>query len=186
MVWEASPRIVVANVGVRLIVSLLPLAMLAVTKVIIDSIYNYTANHTPLPAYFWWLVISEFALACISTILVRVTDYCDTVLADKYAKHVSVRIMQHASRLDLTTYEDPTFQDKLERARVQGTDCVRGARVPGRNAFRIPRLFLKFRANACAARNGISARAGGQQGKRKGTEALWHRTISGRAIHKPG
>jgi len=106
----------VANVGVRLIVSLLPLAMLAVTKVIIDSIYNYTANHTPLPAYFWWLVISEFALACISTILVRVTDYCDTVLADKYAKYVSIRIMQHASRLDLTSYEDPTFQDKLERA----------------------------------------------------------------------
>jgi len=47
----------------------------------------------------------EFALACISTILVRVTDYCDTVLADKYAKYIQRRIMQHASRLDLTTYE---------------------------------------------------------------------------------
>jgi ATP-binding cassette, subfamily B, bacterial len=132
MVWEASPRIVVANVGVRLIVSLLPLAMLAVTKIIIDSIYNYTANHMPLPAYFWWLVISEFALACISTILVRVTDYCDTVLADKYAKHVSIRIMQHASRLDLTSYEDAIFQDKLERARVQGTDRVLMIQAAGR------------------------------------------------------
>lgn len=132
MVWEASPRIVVANVGVRLIVSLLPLAMLAVTKVIVDSIYRYTANHTALPTYFWWLVVMEFALACISTILVRVTDYCDTVLADKYAKYVSVRIMQHASRLDLTTYEDPTFQDKLERARVQGTDRVLMIQAAGR------------------------------------------------------
>jgi len=132
MVWEASPRIVVANVSVRLIVSLLPLAMLAVTKVIIDSIYRYTANHTALPTYFWWLVVMEFALACISTILVRVTDYCDTVLADKYAKYVSVRIMQHASRLDLTTYEDPTFQDKLERARVQGTDRVLMIQAAGR------------------------------------------------------
>jgi len=75
MVWEASPRIVVANIGVRLIVSVLPLTMLAVTKVIIDSIYRYTANHTPLPTYFWWLVVLEFALACFSTILVRVTDY---------------------------------------------------------------------------------------------------------------
>jgi len=132
MVWEASPRIVVANVGVRLVVSLLPLAMLAVTKVIIDSIYGYRANHTALPTYFWWLVAMEFALACISTILVRVTDYCDTVLADKYAKYVSVRIMQHASRLDLTTYEDPTFQDKLERARVQGTDRVLMIQAAGR------------------------------------------------------
>ncbi len=132
MVWEASPRIVVANIGVRLIVSLLPLAMLAVTKVIIDSIYRYTANHTALPTYFWWLVAVEFALACISTILVRVTDYCDTVLADKYAKYVSVRIMQHASRLDLTTYEDSTSQDKLERARVQGTDRVLMIQAAGR------------------------------------------------------
>jgi ATP-binding cassette subfamily B protein len=132
MVWEASPRIVVANVSVRLIVSLLPLAMLAVTKVIIDSIYRYTANHAALPTYFWRLVVIEFALACISTILVRVTDYCDTVLADKYAKYVSVRIMQHASRLDLTTYEDPAFQDKLERARVQGTDRVLMIQAAGR------------------------------------------------------
>jgi ATP-binding cassette subfamily B protein len=132
LVWEASPGIVVANIGVRLMVSLLPLAMLAVTKVIIDSIYRYTANHIALPTYFWWLVAGEFALACISTILVRITDYCDTVLADKYAKHISVRIMQHASRLDLTSYEDPTFQDKLERARVQGTDRVLMIQAAGR------------------------------------------------------
>ena len=132
MVWEASPQIVAANVGVRLVVALLPLAMLAVTKVIIDSIYQYTAYKTALPAYFWWLVGSEFALACISTILVRAGDYCDTVLADKYAKHVSIRIMEHASRLDLTSYEDPTFQDKLERARVQGTDRVLMIQAAGR------------------------------------------------------
>ena len=132
MVWESSPAIVIANIGVRLVVSLLPLAMLAVTKVIIDSIYRHTAYHTSLPTYFWYLVGLEFALACVSTILVRVTDYCDTVLADKYAKHVSVRIMEHASRLDLTSYEDPTFQDKLERARVQGTDRVLMIQAAGR------------------------------------------------------
>ena len=132
MVWEASPKIVVANIAVRLVVALLPLAMLAVTKVIIDSIHRYTANHTPLPSYFWWLVGAEFALACLATILVRVTDYCDTVLADKYSKYVSVRIMEHASRLDLTSYEDPTFQDKLERARVQGTDRVLMIQAAGR------------------------------------------------------
>ena len=30
--------------------------------------------------------------------------------------------MEHASKLDLTTFEDPLFYDKMERARVQGTD----------------------------------------------------------------
>ena len=32
--------------------------------------------------------------------------------------------MEHASRLDLTTFEDPLFYDKMERARVQGTDRI--------------------------------------------------------------
>src|SRR5262245_24627483 len=132
MVWEASPRMVVANISVRVIVALLPLAMLAVTKVVIDAIYQYTAHRAALPSYFWWMVGAEFGLACVSTILVRVGDYCDTVLADKYAKHVSIRIMEHASRLDLTSYEDPTFQDKLERARVQGTDRVLMIQAAGR------------------------------------------------------
>jgi len=132
MVWDASPGIVVSNLSVRVLAALLPLAMLAVTKLVIDAIFRYTAHHEALPSYFWWLVGTEFLLACLSTILVRVGDYCDTVLADKYAKHVSIRIMEHASRLDLTSYEDPTFQDKLERARVQGTDRVLMIQAAGR------------------------------------------------------
>src|SRR5262249_56024192 len=132
MVWEASPRIVVANVSVRVVGALVAVAMLAVTKVVIDAIYQYSAHRAALPSYFWWLVGAEFLLACVSTILVRFGDYCDTVLADKYAKHVSIRIMEHASRLDLTSYEDPTFQDKLERARVQGTDRVLMIQAAGR------------------------------------------------------
>jgi ATP-binding cassette subfamily B protein len=71
---------------------------------------------------FWWLVALEFGLACLTSILNRIVDYCDTLLADKFIRHISVRIMHHASRLDLASYEDPLFHDKLERARVQATD----------------------------------------------------------------
>ena len=52
----------------------------------------------------------------------RVVDYYDRVLADRYTRHVSVEVMQHASGLDLQAYEDPVFYDRLERARVQATD----------------------------------------------------------------
>ena len=34
------------------------------------------------------------------------------------------QVMEHASRLDLASYEDPVFYDKLERARVQATDRI--------------------------------------------------------------
>jgi ATP-binding cassette, subfamily B, bacterial len=77
-------------------------------------------------------VALEFGLACLGTILARLTDFCDTVLADNYTRHISTKIMEHASRLDLTRYEDPSFCDKMERARVQGTDRVMMIQMTGR------------------------------------------------------
>jgi len=122
MVWEAAPGVVLGGLGARFIASLLPLAMLAVTGTIIENIHKYTAHQASLPHYFWWLVGLEFVLASLSTILVRVLDFFDVMLADKFTRHISTRIVEHAAKLDLTSYEDPVFHDKMERARVQGTD----------------------------------------------------------------
>ena len=122
MVWKSAPRVVVASLSARLAASLIPLAMLAVTKLIIDAIYALLSHQHALAANFWWLVVLEFALASLGTILVRVLDFCDSVLADKFTRHISTRIVKHAARLDLTSYEDPLFYDMMERARVQGTD----------------------------------------------------------------
>lgn len=124
MVWEAAPKVIVSGVTLRIAAALLPLAVLKVTQVIIDSVYNFTAHHKALPSYFWWLVALEFGLASLAAILVRLINFCDVVLADRYSKHISTRIMEHASRLDLTSFEDPQFYDRMERARVQGTDRI--------------------------------------------------------------
>jgi ATP-binding cassette, subfamily B, bacterial len=124
LVWESAPTAVTWSLLLRLLTSVVPLAILKVTQVIIDSIYRLSAHHEPLPHYFWWLVALEFALAATATLLGRIIDFCDTVLADNYTRHISTRIMEHASKLDLTRYEDPSFYDKMERARVQGTDRV--------------------------------------------------------------
>ncbi|HEY4819133.1 MAG TPA: ABC transporter ATP-binding protein [Candidatus Acidoferrum sp.] len=124
MVWEAAPTVIVASVTLRVMTALLPLAVLKVTQVIIDDVYNLTAHHTALPHYFWWLVALEFGLASLAAILARMINFCDVVLADKYSRHISTKIMEHASRLDLTSFEDPLFYDRMERARVQGTDRI--------------------------------------------------------------
>ena len=124
MVWEAAPKVIVASVTLRVLTALLPLAVLKVTQVIIDDVYNLTAHHQKLPNYFWWLVALEFGLASLAAILARLINYCDVVLADKYSRHISTKIMEHASKLDLTSFEDPSFYDRMERARVQGTDRI--------------------------------------------------------------
>jgi ATP-binding cassette, subfamily B, bacterial len=120
IIWDSSPAVVTWGLVLRAIVALSPLALLAVGRLIIKAVD--VASGTPLRRHFWWLVGLEFGLACLASILNRGVDYCDTLLADKFIRHISVRIMYHASRLDLASYEDPLFHDKLERARVQATD----------------------------------------------------------------
>jgi ATP-binding cassette subfamily B protein len=125
MVWEAAPRVIVASITCRVLAALIPLAALAVTRVIVNDIFNLLNHGSTLPQHFWWLVALEFALAGVASgILVRLINFCDIVLADKYSRHISTKIMEHASRLDLTSYEDPLFYDRMERARVQGTDRI--------------------------------------------------------------
>jgi ATP-binding cassette subfamily B protein len=131
MVWEAAPGIVVSSLIFRLLVSLVPVAMLWVTKLIIDAVDQHL-HGAALPAHFWWLVVIAFALATLGTMFARANDFCDVVLADRFTRHISTRIMEHASRLDLTLFEDPAFYDKMDRARVQGTDRVMMIQMSGR------------------------------------------------------
>jgi ATP-binding cassette subfamily B protein len=132
IVWKAAPRVVTAGLAFRVIIALLPVAMLAVTKVIIDAIYGLTSQHRALPGNFWWLVGLQFGLASLGTVLVRLIDFCENVLADKYTRYISTQIMMHAASLDLATYEDYHFHDKLDRARVQGTDRIGMIQASGR------------------------------------------------------
>ena len=71
---------------------------------------------------FWWVVAAEVGLAIVGTALNRTIDFLDALIADRYTQFVSIKVMEQASRLDLTAYEDPVFYDRLERARVQATD----------------------------------------------------------------
>ena len=122
IVWESGPNVVLWGLILRIMTALSPVGLLAVARIILDSIVGYLSPQHHLRPYFWWWVGLEFAIAGVSTFLNRAIDFADSLLADKYVKHISVRIMRHASSLDLATYEDPSFQDKLERARVQATD----------------------------------------------------------------
>ena len=123
IVWESGRAVVAAGLGSRIAAALIPLAMLTVSKRILDGVQAHFAGR-PLPAVFWYLVGAEAVLAAIGAILSRLIGYFDSLLADRFTRHVSVKVMEHASRLDLASYEDPVFYDKLERARVQATDRI--------------------------------------------------------------
>jgi ATP-binding cassette, subfamily B, bacterial len=123
IVWQSGPGVVSGGLVGRLLAALAPLAILSVTKRILDAIQAHFAGQ-PLPGYFWWLVVGEFGLAAAAAMLARLVAFFDSLLADRFTRYVSVRVMGHASSLDLASYEDPVFYDKLERARVQATDRI--------------------------------------------------------------
>ncbi len=131
MVWASGPPVVAASLLFRVIASVIPIAMLSVSRVIIDDVVASTAGRQTLPHTFWWLVWLEFALAALGSILGRTVGFFDGLFADRFTRYVSVRVMDHASGLDLAAYEEPTFYDKLERARVQATDRVAMIRETG-------------------------------------------------------
>jgi ATP-binding cassette subfamily B protein len=106
----------------RVFVSLVPVSAGYVGGVVIQRATDIFNKKAPLNSILWWLVGLEFSLAVFGNVLGRIIDYYDSVLADRYTRHVSIQVMDHASKLDLQAYENPVFYDRLERARVQATD----------------------------------------------------------------
>lgn len=123
IVWSSGPAVVCGVFACRLTAALMPVAMLAVSKKILDGVQVHFTGQ-PLPPHFWNLVGLEFVFAAIAGVSSRTIGYFDSLLAERFTRHVSLIVMEHASQLDLASYEDPAFQDKLERARVQATDRV--------------------------------------------------------------
>jgi ATP-binding cassette, subfamily B, bacterial len=131
ILWQAGRSVVVWGIILRVIQ---PAISLAIGIVAAQIVYGVTQaiTHQPLMPYFWWWVGSEVGLALLNGLLTRSMDYTDQILADRYTNHVSVQVMEQAAQLDLTTYENPEFYDRLERARVQATDRLAMIQQMGR------------------------------------------------------
>ncbi|MBV8068907.1 MAG: ABC transporter ATP-binding protein [Acidobacteriaceae bacterium] len=125
IVWHSGRHVVALGLFFRVVASLIPVSTAYVSKLIIDvitAIVQHKTTFADVEAHLWWLAGIEFALAITGNIAGRLIDYYDSVLADRYTRHVSIEVMRHASQLDLQSYEDPVYYDRSERARVQATD----------------------------------------------------------------
>ena len=131
ILWDSGPAVVSWGLALRVIVAVLPFAVAKVAQYIITDIAGHL-HGAPLPSRFWSLVAAEVTLNVILGLITRAIDYSDSLLANRYTQYVSVRVMEQAARLDLTTYENPIFYDRLERARVQATDRLAMIQQMGR------------------------------------------------------
>ena len=122
LIWQTSPKLFAANVILRVIRAAIPVTTLYIGKLIIDEVVRLTqtSGETDL-TYLFTLIAIEFGIAIISDAINRATVLLDSLLGDKFANETSVRLMQHAGKLDLQQFEDADFYDKMERARRQTT-----------------------------------------------------------------
>lgn len=129
-IWQTSPGLTLASLGLRLVRALMPVATLYIGKLIIDEAIRL-AGGTPglrdlgdalssgrLDTLLWLLAL-ELALAIGSDLLGRLVAYADNLLSELFNNATSVRLMEHAALLDLEDFEDPELQDRLDRARRQ-------------------------------------------------------------------
>ncbi|MFC1460244.1 ABC transporter ATP-binding protein [Microvirga arabica] len=132
LVWQASPALTAASLGLRLTRSILPLLLLYIGKLIIDEVVAQTQLASPGANLSDWigsgrldflggLLVLELALAIIADLLGRASSLVDSLLSERYSNFASVRLMEHATTLDLEQFESSDQQDRLERARRQVT-----------------------------------------------------------------
>jgi len=96
--------------------------MLYAAKFIFDIIVSTTRGQLVDSNELWFWVSIEFALAALAQLIGRGVDFFDTLVADRFSLSLGLKIMRHAATLDLQSFEDPQFNDRLERARAQSTD----------------------------------------------------------------
>lgn len=119
LVWQTNPGMTFASAALRLMRSILPLAMLYIGKLIIDEVVLISKGATAAHDHLWLLVAIEFGLAIATDVLNRAITLIDNLLGDLFSNFTSVQIMEHAATLDLDQFEDSFFYDKMERARQQ-------------------------------------------------------------------
>jgi len=123
LVWETHRGYTISMALLRLMRAGVPVAMLWVGKLIIDTVVA-SRQSSPDYARLWKLVALEIAIVTANDVLARTSSLVESLLGDLFSNHTSVRLMEHAATLDLAHFEDPAFYDQLERARRQTTSRI--------------------------------------------------------------
>ncbi len=121
LIWRTNRMMMLGNLILRFLKSLLPVSQLYVAKLIIDEVVQLQKHDHTATQLLWTLVAIELGLGIVSEVISRAISLIDSLLGDLFSNQTSVAIIEKAATLDLYQFEDPTFYDKLDRARRQTT-----------------------------------------------------------------
>src|SRR5579883_460357 len=117
LVWSTSRVFTATSMVLRLARAFTPVITLWIIRLVTDAVEQAIRTGKPNWLLIWQLVALEFVVVGLQDLIARGSILLESLLGDLFSNRISVRIMEHASTLDLAQFEDPTFYDLLERAR---------------------------------------------------------------------
>jgi ATP-binding cassette subfamily B protein len=118
LIWRTHRGYATAMIVLRILRSVVPVATFWVGKLILDSVIAAKDGRGSLTDVWRYLAL-EIGIVLTGEILARASSLVESLLGDLFSNAMSVRLMEHAAKLDLAQFEDPEFYDHLERARRQ-------------------------------------------------------------------
>ncbi len=118
LVWQAMPRYATINTAVTLLQGILPAITLYFSKLIVDGVIQAARVHTRAQTqHVIILVALWFGAQLLASLLQTVSTLVTSLESDLLSNFINVTIIEKATTLDLSYFENAQFYDKLENAR---------------------------------------------------------------------
>jgi ATP-binding cassette, subfamily B, bacterial len=123
MFWNTHRIFTITIFLLRFLRALIPISVFFVGKLIIDTVIA-AQKDTSFLLYLWIFVFVEFCIVFAGEVVTKLSCLVEGLLSDLFSIHSSVKLMEHASTLDLYQFEDSSFYDQLNRAQEQTSNRV--------------------------------------------------------------
>ena len=120
-VWQSSPSLAIGNTVVRLIQGLLPLAVLYLTKLLIDAVAEglKTPSDESSLSQITTILAGLAGVAMASAMLTGVASLISRIQAQVVTDHMHTLLQIKSVEVDLEYYENAQYQDTLHRAQQE-------------------------------------------------------------------
>jgi ATP-binding cassette subfamily B protein len=141
LAWSTTPGLVMTRLLIAVITGLVPAGFVFAIREVIDALRTSASLADAMP----WIVIVPL-LSFLSVALRPVAAFASSRLSDELQLSTSLRILEHASGLDLVFFEDPANQDMLARTQANSARhmeaLVRDLAALLRHAIQLVTLLL--------------------------------------------
>jgi ATP-binding cassette, subfamily B, bacterial len=120
-VWQSSPSLAIGSIVVRVIQGLLPLAVLYLTKLLIDAVTEglKTSSDESSLTQITTILAGLAGVAVASAMLTVVSSLISKIQAQVVTDHMHALLQTKSVEVDLEYYENAQYQDTLHRAQQE-------------------------------------------------------------------